>query len=536
MNEGKMKLIYEEPEESDLVAETESEEHMESQNTIPLPKHNRRSYVWRYFTPVPDHSEVYRCKICSETFGNKTANLGRHLQTVHSVSDIHLEDSVKKGRPNRSIVWNFCTKLDHKRALCHLCKKVLYFGGGNTSNITKHLKRMHAEKIDEMANRMPRNVRWGTETKSCTKERRGSSYVWNYCEKLTKNTVLCKLCNRKMRFHGTANVITHLQRRHDIMDETSCVKIESPGNIQEAAMSSTNENATSRRSSVSGSVVWKYITRLSEDTVRCRVCLKNLSYQGTSNLQRHLHRMHNIIWNLQDTSLPVKTETDPSSEDSFFDFCESTSDPSVWKCQMCEEHFEDSEHMQENISTHMIKVHGAAMRRDYGDESPATEGEEQQFVTLYSPIAGDDAERAADQVDIAVPDTDTDEALYNEIIEVEEDDLNDLDDVGEQLIESENCENSLSAQSGENVYSDFSNDSNDAQLVTTTIQADDTPLMRELKEDLLRQQAIYFSEKAGFYRMQKFLVAQQVRKERLEFERLNAMGKSEESVNNLTSS
>lgn len=57
---------------------------------------------------------------------------------------------MKKGRPNRSIVWNFCTKLDHKRALCHLCKKVLYFGGGNTSNITKHLKRMHAEKIDEM--------------------------------------------------------------------------------------------------------------------------------------------------------------------------------------------------------------------------------------------------------------------------------------------------------------------------------------------------------------------------------------------------
>lgn len=57
---------------------------------------------------------------------------------------------MKKGRPNRSIVWNFCTKLDDKRALCHLCKKVLYFGGGNTSNITKHLRRMHAEKIDEV--------------------------------------------------------------------------------------------------------------------------------------------------------------------------------------------------------------------------------------------------------------------------------------------------------------------------------------------------------------------------------------------------
>lgn len=70
-----------------------------------------------------------------------------------------------------------------------------------------------------------------------------------------------------------------------------------------------------------------------------------------------------------------------------------------------------------------------------------------------------------------------------------------MDDVGEQIIESGTCENSLSPLSGDNVFSDFSNDSNDAQLVTTSIQADDTPLMRELKEDLLRQQAMYFSEK-----------------------------------------
>lgn len=80
----------------------------------------------------------------------------------------------------------------------------------------------------------------------------------------------------------------------------------------------------------------------------------------------------------------------------------------------------------------------------------------------------------------------------------------------------------MPAQSGENVVSDYSNDSTDAQLVTTTIQADDTPVMRELKEDLLRQQAMYFSEKAGFYRMQKFLVAQQVLKERLEIEKLKS--------------
>jgi len=75
-------------EDSDSIIDHETDEHSESQNTIPLPKHHRHSYVWRYFTPVPDHLEVYRCKICSETFGNKTTNLGRHLQTIHGVNDV----------------------------------------------------------------------------------------------------------------------------------------------------------------------------------------------------------------------------------------------------------------------------------------------------------------------------------------------------------------------------------------------------------------------------------------------------------------
>ncbi|KAH8312192.1 hypothetical protein KR044_009753 [Drosophila immigrans] len=539
------RLADEVSEDSDAMADNEPDEQPPNSHTLPRTmKHKRRSYVWKYFSPVPEHAEVYRCQICQETFGNKTANLGRHLQTVHGINDVQPEDAVKKGRPNRSIVWNFCTKLDHKRALCHLCKKVLYFGGGNTSNITKHLKRMHAEKIGEVANQMPRSVQFATEASSpFKKERRGSSYVWNYCEKLSKNTVLCKLCNRRMRFHGTANVITHLQRRHDIMDETSVVKVESSGNVQEVATSSTNEQGlpSNRRSSLIGSVVWKYIIRLSEDTVRCRVCLKNLSYQGTSNLQRHLHRMHNIMWHLQDGSqVGVKLENvdaDAVNETSFFDFCEATSDGAAWKCRMCAELFEDNDNLQETISKHMVKIHGAAMRSEYDDDYAVVEQEEDDLGTLYSNVISEDSnsgvggERVAEQLEIAAPISD--EALYNDIIEVEED-LNDVEEIGADLYESAPGENSPSMHDDENVYSDLSNDSHDAQLVTTTIQADDTPLMKELKEDLLRQQAMYFSEKAGFYRMQKFLVAQQVRKERLEFEKLRALSKSDGFVNTTT--
>lgn len=142
---------------------------------------------------------------------------------------------------------------------------------------------------------------------------------------------------------------------------------------------------------------------------------------------------------------------------------------------------------------------------------------------MYTTVVADEDTTVGESVEVASPIGD--DALYNDLIEVEED-LNDIEEVGEHLIEGAACENSLSAPSAENVFSDFSNDSNDAQLVTTTIQVDDTPLMRELKEDLLRQQAMYFSEKAGFYRMQKFLVAQQVKKERLEIERLKASDKA----------
>ncbi|EDV90769.1 GH14311 [Drosophila grimshawi] len=519
-------------EDSDSIADNETEEHLvENQNSIPPQQSTdkRRSYVWSYFSTVPEHSDVYRCKVCSETFGSKTTILGRHLQTAHGITDLpHPDDAVKKGRPNRSFVWNFCTKLDEKRALCHICKKVLYFGGGNTSNITKHLRRMHAEKLEEVAKQLPRVGRWGSEAPFFKKERKSSSYVWNYCEKLTKNTVLCKLCNRRMRFHGTANVITHLQRRHDIMDETTPVKIGTPEKVLEAATSSTTENPTPRssrrNSSVSGSLVWRYITRISDDTVRCRVCLKNLSYQGTSNLQRHLHRMHNIVWNGRETaSVPPKSEPHQADSNTFFDFCEATSDVAMWKCQMCEEHFEHNDSIEDAISKHMIRIHGAAIR---GDDFSAAEDElHDDLGALYTEVVDDDdANTTAEHVTQQEQEDDVvnDDVLYNDIIEIEEELNNNAEEDGEQYIESGSFANSLSVQSGDNVVSDYSNDSTDAQLVTTTIQADDTPVMRELKENLLRQQAMYFSEKASFYRMQKFLVAQQVRKERLEIEKLKA--------------
>lgn len=49
----------------------------------------------------------------------------------------------------------------------------------------------------------------------------------------------------------------------------------------------------------------------------------------------------------------------------------------------------------------------------------------------------------------------------------------------------------------------------------------DVKVLQKLQEDRLRMEAEYFREKAGFYRMQKYLTALQAKKVRVEIERMH---------------
>lgn len=76
-------------EDSDSITEHEIDEAMANQNTIPLlPTHKRQTFIWKFFSPVPDHSNVFRCNVCNETFANRTTNLTRHLQSVHGLTEV----------------------------------------------------------------------------------------------------------------------------------------------------------------------------------------------------------------------------------------------------------------------------------------------------------------------------------------------------------------------------------------------------------------------------------------------------------------
>lgn len=50
----------------------------------------------------------------------------------------------------------------------------------------------------------------------------------------------------------------------------------------------------------------------------------------------------------------------------------------------------------------------------------------------------------------------------------------------------------------------------------------DTKVLLKLQEDRLRMETDYFREKAGYYRMQKYLTALQAKKVRLELERFSS--------------
>lgn len=216
------------------------------------------------------------------------------------------------------------------------------------------------------------NGRSSADISSERKERRGASYVWSYCEKLSRHTIRCKLCQKVMSFHGTANVITHLQRRHNVLGEPGSQissKIETIHTHNNIVNNDNYENGDNsmrkfpRKSLSSASVVWKYCTRISSDQVRCSFCKKNLSYQGTSNLQRHLHRMHGVVTHGRLNKPAEEYETVredhfklPRNTDFIWQFFTQIDDnPPRSKCNMCECIFDTKD--TETIVKHLAMTH-----------------------------------------------------------------------------------------------------------------------------------------------------------------------------------
>ncbi|XP_023300474.2 uncharacterized protein LOC111682712 isoform X1 [Lucilia cuprina] len=551
---------------------------------------NKRKYsfVWQYFQPVVGTNQ-FQCLLCQSCVGSQTSNLARHLASAHDISkqrDNRLDNLVRI-RPSRSFIWKYCTKEDSKHARCHLCNKILYFGGGNTANISKHLRRLHSDLIKENKN-LSNSTKMDDETMQATaslsnttnyhddeqnnggrssaditsaerKERRGASYVWNYVEKLSRHTIRCRLCTKVMSFHGTANVITHLQRRHNVLGE--------PGSQLNQIINAKPETFTElethddyehteyegkkfgRKSLSTASVVWKFCTRISTDQVRCCFCKKNLSYQGTSNLQRHLHRMHGVITHgrlskATEDFVAIKEDNFkvPANVDFIWQFCSQLEeDQQRTKCNMCDALFETKD--TETIVKHLAMVHSVETNNQSlnGDSKPIIirtkkrnrhvdfdTDDDDDYDSKWAKL--DEAEDQQIQTEFDETNIKKDDSLYDDIIE---EDPNNYDEepFDPSLMQDMPQANPLSAHSSRanspHQQSSMQYPSQQQQQQTQLLQPNnllpplETKVLLKLQEDRLRMETDYFREKAGYYRMQKYLTALQAKKARIELERLS---------------
>uniref|UniRef100_W8CCS0 BED-type domain-containing protein n=3 Tax=Ceratitis capitata TaxID=7213 RepID=W8CCS0_CERCA len=544
----------------ELVSKSFPEEHIEELSAEDCEntgnnKVRKYSFVWHYFRSAEnDVGGSLECVICTSSVSNQTSNLARHLFSAHNITkkshsgevDNETSAHIVLSRPSRSFIWKYCTKEDCRYARCHLCDKLLYFGSGNTANLTKHLRRKHSEVIQEESSskemedsedlltvlsskqmdssinscddefcKIKENT---SDSKQSRKERKGSSYVWNYCEKLSRHTIRCKLCQKVMSFHGTANVITHLQRRHNIIgrvdnETTTFNDGAEEDNLLPDLKEDSDINVHRRRRPAAGtSIVWKYCTRLGPDVVRCSFCKKNLSFQGTSNLQRHLHRMHGIV--TQGRGFKEVNYGSAEIDDSFvWEHCDRIENSKI-KCSMCNSTFNEKEFSK--IRTHLTVTHAIhlgpppKLRRrnvvsedtcesdEYEDEN---DDENWKVENEYTTIEFNDEKIKKDQT------------TFDDIIEE--------DQVGQINCDEDPFDpNMLHAYAVAQPLSPTS--SREGSPECKVKRPANTERLRALNEERLRMETEYFREKAGFYRMQKYFTALQAKKVRIELERMHS--------------
>ncbi|KAH7722567.1 hypothetical protein AAVH_09968 [Aphelenchoides avenae] len=159
------------------------------------------------------------------------------------------------------------------------------------------------------------------------------SEVWQYFTKLQENVTQCNVCNAQLcrneaRRNSTSPLWEHLKFKHREIYETTefykqrQLKVEALSEDDDdrprpssavRAKSSTPIAASSRPTT---SEVWRYFTKLTNDSVRCNTCKSDVSKtssgrQSTSPLWDHLKSMHPKTFALTDfcRQRHIKVET-----------------------------------------------------------------------------------------------------------------------------------------------------------------------------------------------------------------------------------
>lgn len=144
-----------------------------------------------------------------------------------SSTDVSSDASVSFQKPSRSAVWKyFCRQ--KQSAQCQLCRKVLSYNGGTTSNLIQHLNKKHQsvaefQKVETTADSIPKQL----SIKQFGKLRKGKPCSVETKEEITLNELLAFL-EPNYRPPSTTHVSARIHK--DFEDGKAAVKKQLHGN------------------------------------------------------------------------------------------------------------------------------------------------------------------------------------------------------------------------------------------------------------------------------------------------------------------
>lgn len=127
-------------------------------------KHRCTSTIWDHFKLVNGHksgkAECMHCQHLISYTDSSTSNLWKHIKTHDDVEveakkpsqyavDQFYGTRKKRRLSARSTIWrHFTADLPAKEAQCNYCGRRMSYKNRTTSNLLKHVRNIHSEKLD----------------------------------------------------------------------------------------------------------------------------------------------------------------------------------------------------------------------------------------------------------------------------------------------------------------------------------------------------------------------------------------------------
>ncbi|XP_058126335.1 uncharacterized protein LOC131294235 [Anopheles ziemanni] len=216
------------------------------------------------------------------------------------------------GPSKTSPIWShFSRSGNGVTAKCHHCQRDIVYSRGSTSNLKRHLVKIHPSIFVDC--KQVTSIRDETnESVQATVRKiplRPSSIWEHYTRTEKKNVANCKHCRRNIKYSGTSNLKRHLQIKH--------LKAIMYMKRMFAARDALTEVDDRQASSSTTASIWKHFTSIDNGiSAECVYCSSKIAMTNgsSSSLEMHLVQEHpNIEMVTEQLSSPPSSTLDETS-------------------------------------------------------------------------------------------------------------------------------------------------------------------------------------------------------------------------------